>query len=192
MIKIGEVVVEEKVFHEHFVCDLQQCHGACCTIPGGRGAPLRDDEVDVILDALPVVKKYLPAEHLTVIEFQGGVDGSPGNFATTCLNHRACVFVYYEGKTAKCSFERAYLNGELTWRKPLSCHLFPLRVNEFESTIVEYEPIGECFPGKVNGRIKGISLGEFLEEPLRKAFGQEWISNFKNISKKSSKQNSQE
>ena len=191
MIKIGEAVVEEKIFHEQFACDLQQCHGACCTIPGGRGAPLLDSEVDIILEALPVVKKHLPAEHLARIESAGSVEGDPGNFATSCVNHRACVFVYYEGRIAKCSFERAYLDGELAWRKPLSCHLFPIRINERELTTINYEPIHECIPGKQNGWSKHIPLSDFLQEPLQRAFGNEWMAEFHHIGKQVSGRNEQ-
>lgn len=184
MIKIGQVFLEEKILHEQFACDLGQCHGACCTIPGGRGAPLRDDEVERINQALPVVKKYLPVEHQMAIESTGPVEGSPGNYATTCVNYRACVFVFYEGNIAKCSIERAYHANELSWRKPLSCHLFPLRINRYERTTLDYEPIRECDPGILNGRIQGVPLGNFLEEPLRRAFGPGWMNEFKDASEK--------
>ncbi len=175
MIKIGEVFLEERVLGEKFACDLQQCRGACCTIPGGRGAPLLDDEVDQISKALPVVKNYLPVEHQMAIDSNGPVEGSPGNYATTCLDHRACVFVYYDGGIAKCSVERAFLKGELDWRKPLSCHLYPLRIHRYSRTTLEYEPIRECDPGIVNGRTRGIPLVDFLREPLGRAFGPDFI-----------------
>jgi hypothetical protein len=157
-----------------FACDLVRCKGACCTVPGGRGAPLLDNEIDEIQRAFPIVRKYLSAEHLAVLEAKGLVEGQPGDFVTPCVNNRACAYVTYEQGIAKCSFEKAYHNRELTWRKPLSCHLFPLRLDQRERLRLRYEYLVDCEPALERGKREGIPLVEFLREPLIRAFGDDW------------------
>ncbi len=181
MIVIDEIALEESILQRHFACDLGRCQGACCTIPGGRGAPLADDEVDSIIEAYPSIKKYLPPEHLAVIETKGMVEGTPGNYATVCVGQRACVFVCYEGKIAKCAFERAYLNRETSWRKPQSCHLFPIRIRTSAPTTLRYEPLEECHSAESNGVSSGVSLVGFLHESLQRAFGAQWVAELKKV-----------
>src|SRR5271169_3267359 len=127
MFIVQETIVEDIIARKRFACDLLQCKGGCCTLPGGRGAPLDDDEISEIRQAFPFARKYLSAAHLDAIATHGMIEGVPGSHATVCVNGKACVFVYYEDSIAKCSLEKAYLAGETTWRKPISCHLFPLR-----------------------------------------------------------------
>ena len=130
MFIIGEATIEEDIGHERFSCDLNRCKGACCTLPGGRGAPLDDSEVEEIARAYPSAQKYLSPRHMQMIEQSGMIEGGPGNFATACIDDKECVFVFYEDGIARCSFEKAFLNGEISWRKPLSCHLFPVRISK--------------------------------------------------------------
>ncbi|MBI5473121.1 MAG: DUF3109 family protein [Ignavibacteriae bacterium] len=178
MLIIGEAVIDDEVAHASFCCDLANCKGACCTLEGGRGAPLEDDEVLEIEKAYPIVKQYLDEKNISAIEESGLVDGSPGDFATTCINDRACVFTYLDGGVAKCSFERAYLNGDLDWRKPISCHLFPLRVRRFGTDAIRYEQISECASGRDRGEASDIKLHDFLREPLIRKFGRQWYESF--------------
>src|SRR5258706_15261303 len=146
MFVVGEAVIDEAVAQARFACDLEQCRGACCTLPGGRGAPLIDSECAELERAYPVAAKYLSEEHLRVIERDGLFEGLPGQYSTTCVNDRDCVFVYYEGSVARCSLEKVYLNGETGWRKPVSCHLFPLRISAGAMQTVRYEKMPECSP----------------------------------------------
>lgn len=178
MIVIGEAVVDDTVAHARFCCDLEACKGACCTLEGGRGAPLEDDEVLEVGKAYPIVKKYLDERNIRTIETEGPVSGGPGDFATTCVGNRECVFVYFEGGVARCSFEKAFLNGETDWRKPLSCHLFPIRIRRFGTAFVRYEEIAECAAGRTQGNTKDVPLYSFLKEPLVRAFGEEWYDRF--------------
>ncbi len=174
MIKIGDALVDRELLTERFACDLGQCHGACCTLKGGRGAPVTDEEVVFMVQSYGAVQKYLPPEHRAVVESRGIVEGTPGNFATVCVDNRACAFVYYDGPVAKCSFERAYNAGESPWRKPLSCHLFPLRVSDGGGPIVHYERIPECSPGRHAGASQDIPLHSFLRASIERAFGKAW------------------
>ena len=179
MFVIQESVVEPAVAEVQFACDLKECHGACCTIPGGTGAPLLDEEVDQIRRAFPVVRDSLPAEHRAVIDAVGLVEGEPGNFTTPCYNNRACVFVVFEGTTAKCSFEREFWKGNLSFRKPLSCQLFPIRIDRFGTERVRFEYIAECQPGLERGAREGIQLSDFLRDALIRAYGNPWYEEFR-------------
>lgn len=173
MIIIGEIAVDDSVFGTKFACDLNACKGACCTFPGGRGAPLSDDEMEQIEQAFPFVVDYLPPEHRAVIERSGMVDGSAGNYATQCVDGKACVFVYFDGDVAKCAFERAYYEKRTQWQKPLSCHLFPIRIRKNGTEIV-YEYFSECAPALERGTAEGIPLHRFVSDPLERAFGTHW------------------
>ena len=170
MYLIGEIAVDPSVTGTKFACDLNACKGACCTFPGGRGAPLNDEEILEIERLYPVIKQYLPSEHLSVIEQHGLVDGEPGNYATQCVDGKACVFVYYEGAIAKCAFERAYVEQKTSWQKPLSCHLFPVRIRK-DGKEIHYEYFSECHPALDRGEKENITLSKFVSAPLERAFG---------------------
>lgn len=178
MFVIGEAVVEGAVAQTSFSCDVEKCRGACCSLEGGRGAPLEDDEILEIEKAFPRVIQYLSTRSLRAIETSGMYEGVRGDFATTCINDRECVFAYFEDGIARCAFERAYGDGKSDWRKPLSCHLFPVRIRSFGRDVVRYEEIDECHPGRVRGSEKEVPLHEFLREPLVRKYGQEWYEEF--------------
>jgi hypothetical protein len=174
MFVIGETVIDEAVIQSSFCCDLEKCKGACCCIEGGRGAPLEDDEVLEIEKAYPVVKQYLSRKSIQTIESSGLYDGSPGDFATACVDHQACVFTFFENGVARCGFERVFDEGKTDWRKPLSCHLFPIRVTRFGKDVVRYEQIDECRGGREHGESLEVKLYEFLKEPLVRKYGEKW------------------
>jgi hypothetical protein len=178
MFIIGEAVVETAVAEVSFSCDVEKCRGACCFLEGGRGAPLEDDEILEIEKAYPSVKEYLSRKSLSTIESSGMYEGVRGDFATTCINDRECVFAYFEDGIARCSFERAFREQKTDWRKPLSCHLFPIRIRSFGRDMVRYEEIDECHPGRVRGHEQEVPLREFLREPLVRKYGEEWYEEF--------------
>ncbi len=173
MFIIGEITVDASVTETRFGCDLNACKGACCTFPGGRGAPLNDSEIAEIERAFPVIRAYLPPEHRSVIERHGLIDGTSGNYATPCVDGKACVFVYYDGDIAKCSFERAFYEKKIAWQKPVSCHLFPVRIGR-NGTEIHYEYFSECEPALARGKKEGLRLSEFAAVPLARTFGTEW------------------
>ena len=177
MFIIGEAVIDETVGRAHFRCDVEKCRGACCCIVGGRGAPLEDDEVLEVRKAYPVVKQYLPERSIRVIGAAGMVEGGPGNFATPCIDSRECVYVVFEDGIARCVFEKAFAEGKIDWRKPLSCHLFPVRVRPSMQDLVSYEEIDECLPGRMRGNAEAVRLVDFLKDPLIRRYGEEWYRN---------------
>lgn len=147
-------------------------------MPGGRGAPLENAEVEYVRRAEQAASRYLPELNRRVIEEEGSVEGWPGDMATLCIDDRDCVFVYYdEAGIAKCAIEKAWMEGESDFRKPLSCHLFPIRVDElFGGGRLRYERISECKPAVEMGERQSIYLVEFLQEPLTRAFGEEFYA----------------
>ena len=179
MFLVGEARVDEQIASERFACDVERCKGACCTLSGGRGAPLDDDELIELERAFPVIKKHLSQRHLQIIQQYGLYEGTPGNMTTTCVENKACVFVFYDEGIARCSLERAFLNGERSWRKPMSCHLFPVRISRIFSETLRYEMIRECSPARVCGQEKQIPLYDFLEDALVRRFGKEWFERFR-------------
>ena len=178
MFVIGECVIENEVAGASFACDVHACRGACCTLPGGRGAPLEDAEAGEIARALPHAGQFLTRASLRAIESGGIVEGPAGDLATPCIAGRECVYAYFEEGIARCSFEAAYERGLTQWRKPLSCHLFPIRIRHFGKDEIHYEMIAECAPGRARGELQRVPLAEFLREPLTRRFGEAWYQEF--------------
>src|SRR6185295_20146591 len=131
MFKIENILIDEEVLEAKFSCDLKECKGACCTFPGENGAPLQENEINDIKRIFPVAKKYLSKRSLDLISNEGFFVEKNGEYSTNCIEKKDCVFVYYEGDVAKCSIEKAYFNDNTNFRKPISCHLFPIRVGDF-------------------------------------------------------------
>ena len=176
MIYIGNVLIEEDILREEFCCDLKKCRGACCTFEGEFGAPLADSEVPVIRDCIAASSVYLSDQSKEIIKRAGFYEGQPGELTTNCINHRDCVFVFYEkgNKIALCALEKAYLDGKTNFKKPLSCHLFPLRVSSYGNKLLYYQRITECESGRNLGRNNNIKLVDSLKEPLTRAYGESW------------------
>jgi hypothetical protein len=139
---------------------------------------LEDAEIDHLTAAFPFAKEYLSPEHLKAIEDYGLTEGAPGNRATVCVDEKACAFAYFENGIARCSFERAFLDGRTSWRKPLSCHLFPLRTRRSGVKVLHAEIIEECRPGWERGETEKTPLYRFLEEPLVRLYGRKWYDTF--------------
>jgi len=178
MFIVGEAVIDDDVGAATFCCDLTVCKGACCCIEGARGAPLEDDEVLEIRKAYPSAKQYLSEKSIRAIEAHGLVEGSRGNYATTCVGERECVFVFFENGIARCSFEKAFEDGFTDWRKPISCHLFPIRIRSFGQEFVRYEQIDECEGGRKRGNREKVALTAFLREALTRKYGVRWYTAF--------------
>jgi hypothetical protein len=174
MIEIQNTIVEENISGIKFACNTLKCKGACCTLYGGEGAPLLDEELEWIISSFPIIKSYLPQEHLNEIEQFGLYEGTPGAYTTLCFNNRACVFVLYEEGIARCVFEKAFFEGKIEWKKPVSCHLFPIRINRGMKQLLRYERISECDPALTCGQQDNIYLINFLKEPLVRLFGSSW------------------
>jgi hypothetical protein len=177
MFTILDNIADDAVATTKFACDLNACKGACCTMPGGRGAPLSDAEVQLVNDSIDAALPYLSERNRAYIAKHGAVEGRPGDYATVCIQRRDCVFVYYENEIAKCAIERAYFNKQSAFRKPLSCHLFPIRINEvLDADYLRYERIPECDPALANGSSTGTPLYKFLKDAITRAYGDQFYN----------------
>lgn len=181
MFSAYNMTVDPSIADVKFACNLSQCKGACCTMPGPKGAPLTEDEIGEIEKAFPVIRKYLNEDHLRAIDERGLVERSGGEPTTNCFAHQACVFVTYDKGVAKCSFETAYFKNEIGWRKPLSCHLFPIRIDHGFADHLRYESIPECLPALERGQKEDVELSSFLKDALIRKYGEEWYAEFQKV-----------
>ncbi len=180
MFVVGDALISDDVLDAPFACNLGACHGACC-VQGDSGAPLEPDE-RAVLDALvPRVRKYMRPEALKVVKREGvWEEVDPGEYATTCVGNAECVFVTYEGPVAKCAIQKAYQAGRIDFPKPLSCHLFPLRIEQIgEYEVINYKQIAMCDPARAFGRRRGIELIDAVQEALIRKFGASWFDAFR-------------
>lgn len=180
MFAVGNVLVTDELLDAPFACHLGVCKGGCC-VQGDSGAPLDPDERQELENVLPQVKKYLRPEALAIIEKEGVWEEiEPERYATTCVGNAECVFVTYEGSVAKCAIEKAYFEGKVSFRKPVSCHLYPLRAERFgDVEALNYEQIPLCKPAIKNGAQQNVQLLDFLREPLERKYGEAWYKQFR-------------
>lgn len=180
MFAVGDVLVSDELLDAPFSCNLGACKGGCC-VQGDSGAPLEPEECAELEKVLPKVRSYLRPEAIRVIEETGvWEEVKPQQYATTCVDGAECVFVTYEGSIAKCAIEKAYGQGKTTFRKPISCHLFPIRAEKFgQIEALNYEQIPLCRPAIKSGRHRNIMVLEFLREPLVRKYGEAWYEQFR-------------
>lgn len=179
ILTIDEVLVRSEVTDTPFACDLAKCKGACCTLESEFGAPVNHEEVEKIEQILPVVKDYLPAEHVEEIELNGFYEFRENELMLKSINNKACVFVYFQGDIAKCGMEKAFLEGKTDFRKPISCHLFPIRVSKFGGEVLRYEEFSECKPALEKGKQENTTIAEFCKDSLTRLYGNKWYSKLK-------------
>ncbi len=194
LVVIDGVAIEGSLLTRKFCCNLLKCKGACCSLPGGRGAPLQDEEIEEIRSALPEVLPLLSLEKRRAIDTSGFFEGVQGDYATTCIDDKDCVFVFREKGIAKCALEKAFNDGKTEFRKPISCHLYPVRVNRFgprtgtgraDSTkddVLRYHEISECRPAVEKGEAENIGVVEFLKPALARRYGEVWYNKLESYS----------
>ena len=176
MIALDDTLISEDVFETLFACDLKACKGACC-VDGESGAPLTEEEVERLEEAFEVVKGQLRPEALAVIDQVGlfGVD-QDGEYVTPIINGRECVYATFDADgTAKCAFEAAWREGKSDWPKPISCHLYPVRLKElqdFTALNVHRWPI--CDGARTCGAKANITVLDFCKTALIRRFGEAW------------------
>jgi len=181
MLQINDTIISLDLLDEKFVCDLNSCKGICC-IEGDDGAPLEVDEVDIIEELLPIIWNDLTEVSKQVIRKQGisyiDDDGEP---VTSIVNGAECVFTYTDTEgICKCAIEKAYREGKTDFYKPISCHLYPIRLQKYEEyTAVNYHRWSVCnCARKLGGKLQ-LPVYQFLKEPLIRKFGIEWFEQLK-------------
>ena len=178
MILVQNAVISDDVVSEFFVCNIEKCKGACC-VEGELGAPLNKDELPILEEIKDKVWPYLTEEGKTEIEKQGTwVEDYEGDYSTPTINDKECVYAFYdESKTLKCGIEQAHIDGEIDYKKPISCHLYPIRLKEYNDFVsVNYDRWSICSDACNFGKKLGVPVYEFLKEPLIRNFGIEWYN----------------
>lgn len=182
MIRVQDVILSEDIATAKFVCDITKCKGACCVV-GDAGAPVDREEIPVLNKAFKKLKDKLDPEAVRVAERDGVVKGdSQKGFEISCIESGECIFVEkMENDVATCAIQNAYYRGEFNWEKPISCHLYPVRLKRiagFEYANFEYIP-SLCSAGCANGEAEGTRLYEFLEKSLTRRYGKAWYEELK-------------
>jgi hypothetical protein len=185
MFQIGKTIVSEEILTEDFVCNLSACKGACC-VDGEAGAPLADGERQILLDIYPRVKAYLRPEGRAAIEKDGVyVKGDDGEWETPLIENNECAYVVFTGDgTAQCGIEKAYKEGAVRWRKPLSCHLYPVRITEYTKLVaVNYHKWEICDPACALGSELKVPIYKFVREALIRKFGSAWYAELEQVAR---------
>ncbi len=190
MIVIDNILISDDVVQKQFVCDLNKCKGGCCE-EGDAGAPLEDDELEIVLEMYEKIKPYLSIESIKEIEKKGKyVYNREFGWVTPTLgnDNEICVYGKRDEKgIIKCAFEQAYYDGVIPWKKPISCHLFPIIVSkgrQGDYNRVNYEPREKlCNPACALGKKLEVPTYEFLKEPLIRKYGEEFYNALDKVAK---------
>ncbi|MDW7692252.1 DUF3109 family protein [Flammeovirgaceae bacterium SG7u.111] len=178
MIVIGDTVISDDIAENYFVCNLAKCKGACC-VEGDLGAPLNDDELEVMEEIQEVVKPYLSEEGKREIEKQGAyIKDWEGDFSTPTINDKECAYAIYDEKgSLKCGIEQAYFDGKISYRKPISCHLYPARITKYDKyDAINYDRWSICSDACSYGEELEVPLYEFLKVPFVRKYGEDWYN----------------
>ena len=182
MFQIDNTLISEEIIENDFVCNLNACKGACC-VDGESGAPLEEEETEILVDIYAKAKPFLSPEGIAAIEEQGAfVKGEDGEWETPLVNNSECAYVIYAEGIAKCGLEEAYNNGATTWKKPVSCHLYPIRTRAYtEFTAVNYHKWEICDPACSLGNELQVPIYKFVKEALVRKFGAEWYHELEKV-----------
>jgi hypothetical protein len=172
MLRIDDNIISLNILEKKFCCDLFHCLGNCCRY-GDSGAPLTTDEVKILQEIEPVVLPYLREAGKSAIREKGpSVIDFEGDNVTPLVGNEECAYAILEGNIFMCGIERAWSEGKISFKKPLSCHLFPVRIKQYsEFKAVNYAEWSICIAAREKGRNEGIYVYEFLKEPLIRALG---------------------
>jgi hypothetical protein len=176
MLPVGNTLVSEAVISAKFVCDLKRCKGACC-VEGESGAPLEKEELKKLESVYPHVKPYLTAEGIAALEEKGlYLIDDDGDYVTPLIgNGGACAFTVYENGIAACGIEKAFNDGKIDFRKPVSCHLYPVRITQYKNyDAVNYHEWEICAPACKLGKQLKIPVYKFVKDALIRKYGEKW------------------
>ncbi|UOB15995.1 DUF3109 family protein [Abyssalbus ytuae] len=186
MFQLGKTIVSEEIIENDFVCNLTACKGACC-VDGEAGAPLDEEETEILQQIYPRVKPFLRKEGIKAIEEQGTfIKGIDGEWETPLINNSECAYVIFDEKgTALCGIEEAYNQKEIDWKKPVSCHLYPVRVKQYsEFAAVNYHKWYICDDACQLGKELGVPVYKFVKQALIRKFGEDWYKELEEVAGK--------
>ncbi|MBP6386030.1 MAG: DUF3109 family protein [Pseudarcicella sp.] len=176
MILIDDTVISDDIADQFFVCDIAKCKGACC-IEGDLGAPLELDELPIMDEIYDKVKPYLSQSGIEAIEAQGKyIKDWEDDYSTPVIEGKECAYAIYDNKgNLKCGIEQAYFDKKISFRKPISCHLYPIRITKYDQyQALNYDRWHICSDACSHGASLGVEIYKFLKEPLIRKFGEQW------------------
>lgn len=178
MIEIDDKIVSTELLTGCFACDLSQCKGICC-VEGNAGAPLEADEEDVLEREYPYYKPYMTGEGIEAVERQGFmVVDADGDLTTPLVGEAQCAYAFEQDGVTLCAIEKAWREGVTPFRKPISCHLYPIRLMTFSNGSVglNYHRWSVCEAARKRGEELGIPVFRALREPIVRRFGEEFFA----------------
>ncbi len=177
MIAIDNTLISENLLEKQFVCDLAACKGACC-VEGDAGAPLSEEETQILEEIFDQVKPYMRPEGIKAVEEQGHWEmDSDGDFVTPLVEGKECAYVQFsENGTALCTIEQAHRDGKVDWKKPISCHLYPVRITKLKDyDALNYHKWHICSPACACGEKMEVAVYKFAKSALVRAYGEDWF-----------------
>lgn len=174
---LNKYMIDDRIFSVKFSCDLQLCKGACCTIKGTVGAPLLKEEIKKIESILDIVKENLAVVNCSWIDEYGFYEKDGSEYTLIGINNDDCVFSYYDNEVAKCAFQKVYYESRTDFVKPISCHLFPIRINGKKRNILKYEKISECNDALDKGLLEGIPVMKYVKDGIIREYGKHFYYN---------------
>lgn len=176
MIIVEDTIVSDEFKSACFVCDLSKCKGACC-VEGDAGAPLEEEEISLLEDDIDYIKPFMRPEGIETVEKNGVFDfDMAGQYVTPLVNDKECAFVTFnEEGIALCSIEQAWKAEKTSFRKPISCHLYPIRLSRYRNfEAINYHQWHICKPAVENGKKLNVHAYEFLKEALIRKYGEKY------------------
>jgi hypothetical protein len=177
MILLDSTILSDDLRDVYFCCDLEKCHGACC-LEGDAGAPLAEEEISRFEDYIDMIKPYMVEGGVREVEKTGVFDyDADGKYVTPLIEGRECVYVYFDWGIARCAVEKAYQEKAIPFAKPISCHLYPIRITKIASgEALNYHKWVICKKALEKGRNEKLPLYQFLEDPLIRKYGRSWYN----------------
>jgi hypothetical protein len=177
MLVIDNTLITDEVLEKHFVCDLNACKGACC-VKGDYGAPLEDDELEQLDKVYSKVKPYMTPAGIEAVEKQGKyLLYEQKEWVTPLIKGKECAYTFFdEAGVAKCAIEKAYYEGKVKWKKPISCHLYPIRITKQKNGLeaLNYDKWSICKAACKLGDSLKVPVYKFLKDSLTRKYGKEW------------------
>lgn len=182
MVEIEDKIVSDDLFEEYFCCDLASCKGICC-VEGDAGAPLDADDIERIDADMETIRRYMTEEGRAAVDEQGiFVIDEDGDFVTPLVDGAECAYSYRDGDATLCAIERAARDGAIGYLKPLSCHLYPIRLSKIgDMTALNYHRWSVCSSAAECGKKRGVKVYRALREPIVRAFGEEFFGHLEEM-----------
>ena len=186
MFQLGKTIVSEDIIEKDFICNLSACKGACC-IDGDAGAPLENEELKILDKIFPKVEPFLRQEGIEAIKEQGiYTTNDEGEHETPLIDGADCAYVIFDdNNVALCAIEEAYNQGEIVFKKPVSCHLYPVRIQNYsEFAAVNYHHWQICDDACALGKELQVPVYKFVKQALVRKFGEDWYKDLEEVANK--------